>query len=162
MGKEGDATPFAEVTVDNISAALHSCGYQSRGWEVITDRSVAKLVCKAAKLGPFKWLLFEHSSCRAAAGHVQRAHRAPAAGPDFPQPHLLPAPQAHGAGRALPLPHNQRTSLQSALLAMRLLGRCLFVQLWLSQWGIVRAPQHRQTFHTLISPVVGSLLTSST
>ena len=34
MGKEGDATPFTDVTVDNISIALHKCGYQSRGWEV--------------------------------------------------------------------------------------------------------------------------------
>lgn len=25
MGKEGDATPFTSVTVDNISAALHRC-----------------------------------------------------------------------------------------------------------------------------------------
>ena len=25
VGKEGDATPFADVTVDNISAALHRC-----------------------------------------------------------------------------------------------------------------------------------------
>jgi DNA-directed RNA polymerase II subunit RPB2 len=35
VGKEGDATPFTDVTVDNISAALHGCGYQSRGWEVM-------------------------------------------------------------------------------------------------------------------------------
>jgi len=34
MGKEGDATPFTDVTVDNISIALQKCGYQSRGWEV--------------------------------------------------------------------------------------------------------------------------------
>ena len=27
MGKEGDATPFADVTVDNISSALHRCGF---------------------------------------------------------------------------------------------------------------------------------------
>ena len=35
VGKEGDATPFTTVTVENISAALHKCGYQSRGWEVM-------------------------------------------------------------------------------------------------------------------------------
>lgn len=35
MGKEGDATPFTNVTVENISTALHKCGYQSRGWEVM-------------------------------------------------------------------------------------------------------------------------------
>ncbi|XP_039016277.1 DNA-directed RNA polymerase II subunit RPB2-like [Hibiscus syriacus] len=30
MGKEGDATPFTDVTVDNISRSLHKCGYQMR------------------------------------------------------------------------------------------------------------------------------------
>jgi RNA polymerase Rpb2, domain 6 len=35
VGKEGDATPFTTVTVENISTALHKCGYQSRGWEVM-------------------------------------------------------------------------------------------------------------------------------
>ena len=34
-GNEGDATPFTEVTVDDISKTLHSLGYQSRGWEVM-------------------------------------------------------------------------------------------------------------------------------
>jgi DNA-directed RNA polymerase II subunit RPB2 len=35
IGSEGDATPFTDVTVDNISQALHQLGYQSRGWEVM-------------------------------------------------------------------------------------------------------------------------------
>ncbi|KAK1375315.1 DNA-directed RNA polymerase subunit beta [Heracleum sosnowskyi] len=35
MGKEGDATPFTDVTVDNISKALHKCGYQMRGFETM-------------------------------------------------------------------------------------------------------------------------------
>ncbi|KAF2303335.1 hypothetical protein GH714_016852 [Hevea brasiliensis] len=35
MGKEGDATPFTDVTVDNISRALHKCGYQMRGFETM-------------------------------------------------------------------------------------------------------------------------------
>ncbi|KAK6919565.1 DNA-directed RNA polymerase, subunit 2, hybrid-binding domain [Dillenia turbinata] len=34
-GKEGDATPFTDVTVDNISKALHKCGYQMRGFETM-------------------------------------------------------------------------------------------------------------------------------
>ena len=33
MGKEGDATPFTPVTVENISDMLHQCGYQKRGNE---------------------------------------------------------------------------------------------------------------------------------
>ena len=35
MGNEGDATPFTDVTVDNISQTLHQLGYQSKGWEVM-------------------------------------------------------------------------------------------------------------------------------
>ena len=35
MGNEGDATPFTDVTVENISQTLHMLGYQSRGWEVM-------------------------------------------------------------------------------------------------------------------------------
>jgi len=35
MGKEGDATPFTPVTVENISDMLHQCGYQKRGNEVM-------------------------------------------------------------------------------------------------------------------------------
>lgn len=35
IGSEGDATPFTDVTVENISHALHNLGYQSRGWEVM-------------------------------------------------------------------------------------------------------------------------------
>ena len=34
-GKEGDATPFTSVTVDDISTTLHDLGYQSKGWEVM-------------------------------------------------------------------------------------------------------------------------------
>lgn len=34
VGQEGDATPFTDVTVDNISQTLHKSGYQQRGWEV--------------------------------------------------------------------------------------------------------------------------------
>lgn len=34
VGQEGDATPFTDVTVENISNKLHECGYQCRGWEV--------------------------------------------------------------------------------------------------------------------------------
>lgn len=34
-GDEGDATPFTDVTVEGISEALHKCGYQMRGNEVL-------------------------------------------------------------------------------------------------------------------------------
>ena len=35
VGNEGDATPFTDVTVEDISQHLHSLGYQNRGWEVM-------------------------------------------------------------------------------------------------------------------------------
>lgn len=35
MGNEGDATPFTDVTVENISSTLHQLGYQNKGWEVM-------------------------------------------------------------------------------------------------------------------------------
>lgn len=35
MGNEGDATPFTDVTVEDISTMLHNCGYQSTGWEAM-------------------------------------------------------------------------------------------------------------------------------
>lgn len=34
-GKEGDATPFTNVNVDNISKGLHKCGYQKHGFETV-------------------------------------------------------------------------------------------------------------------------------
>jgi DNA-directed RNA polymerase II subunit RPB2 len=35
LGKEGDASPFTDVSVDAISKNLHSYGFQSRGFEVM-------------------------------------------------------------------------------------------------------------------------------
>ncbi len=32
---QGDATPFTDVTVHQISQALKVCGYQQRGFEVL-------------------------------------------------------------------------------------------------------------------------------
>lgn len=69
MGKEGDATPFTDVTVDNISAALHGCGYQSRGWEVMYNGHTGRQLkvssfssCSAVHLASFK--LDKHSQLR--------------------------------------------------------------------------------------------------
>ncbi|KAF6148197.1 hypothetical protein GIB67_011972, partial [Kingdonia uniflora] len=38
-GKEGDATPSTDVTVDNISRALHNCEYQMHGFETMYNGS---------------------------------------------------------------------------------------------------------------------------
>lgn len=34
QGQEGDATPFTDVKVDDVSEQLHTRGYQRYGWEV--------------------------------------------------------------------------------------------------------------------------------
>ena len=35
VGREGDATPFTSVAVEDVSRMLHACGYQARGWETM-------------------------------------------------------------------------------------------------------------------------------
>eukprot|EP00472_Partenskyella_glossopodia_P014116 CAMPEP_0197530064 /NCGR_PEP_ID=MMETSP1318-20131121/30496_1 /TAXON_ID=552666 /ORGANISM="Partenskyella glossopodia, Strain RCC365" /LENGTH=1189 /DNA_ID=CAMNT_0043085741 /DNA_START=233 /DNA_END=3802 /DNA_ORIENTATION=- len=35
MGEEGDATPFTDVTAQQVSDKLHECGYQQRGAEIM-------------------------------------------------------------------------------------------------------------------------------
>ena len=35
VGKEGDATPFIDLSYQKISDMLHQCGYQQRGWETM-------------------------------------------------------------------------------------------------------------------------------
>ena len=60
MGKEGDATPFAEVTVDNISAALHTCGYQSRGWETMYNGHTGRRLQAQIFLNPTYYQRLKH------------------------------------------------------------------------------------------------------
>lgn len=60
MGKEGDATPFAEVTVDNISAALHRCGYQSRGWETMYNGHTGRRLQAQIFLNPTYYQRLKH------------------------------------------------------------------------------------------------------
>jgi len=47
IGSEGDATPFTDVTVENISHALHGLGYQCRGWEVMYNGHTGGGNCRA-------------------------------------------------------------------------------------------------------------------
>jgi hypothetical protein len=49
IGNEGDATPFTDVTVENISQTLHQLGYQSRGWEVMYNGHTGE--CGGGRLG---------------------------------------------------------------------------------------------------------------
>ena len=60
MGKEGDATPFTDVTVDNISAALHRCGYQSRGWEVMYSGHTGRQLHAQIFLNPTYYQRLKH------------------------------------------------------------------------------------------------------
>ncbi|KAL4856586.1 DNA-directed RNA polymerase II subunit RPB2 [Chlorella vulgaris] len=60
MGKEGDATPFTSVTVDNISAALHRCGYQSRGWEVMYNGHTGRQLQAQIFLNPTYYQRLKH------------------------------------------------------------------------------------------------------
>lgn len=60
VGKEGDATPFAEVTVDNISAALHNCGYQSRGWETMYNGHTGRRLQAQIFLNPTYYQRLKH------------------------------------------------------------------------------------------------------
>lgn len=65
VGKEGDATPFADVTVDNISSALHRCGYQSRGWEVMYNGHTGRRLQAQIFLNPTYYQRLKHMvSCR--------------------------------------------------------------------------------------------------
>ena len=60
MGKEGDATPFTDVTVDNISAALQRCGYQSRGWEVMYSGHTGRQLNAQIFLNPTYYQRLKH------------------------------------------------------------------------------------------------------
>ncbi len=68
MGKEGDATPFAEVTVDNISAALHTCGYQSRGWETMYNGHTGRRLQAQIFLNPTYYQRLKHMVRHCATG----------------------------------------------------------------------------------------------
>ncbi|KAK7376096.1 hypothetical protein VNO78_34948 [Psophocarpus tetragonolobus] len=60
MGKEGDATPFTDVTVDNISKALHKCGYQMRGFESMYNGHTGRRLSAMIFLGPTYYQRLKH------------------------------------------------------------------------------------------------------
>ncbi|XP_022723358.1 DNA-directed RNA polymerase II subunit RPB2 isoform X2 [Durio zibethinus] len=60
MGKEGDATPFTDVTVDNISRALHKCGYQMRGFETMYNGHTGRRLTSMIFLGPTYYQRLKH------------------------------------------------------------------------------------------------------
>ncbi|KAI3952972.1 hypothetical protein MKX01_028664 [Papaver californicum] len=60
VGKEGDATPFTDVTVDNISKALHKCGYQMRGYETMYNGHTGRKLTSMIFLGPPYYQRLKH------------------------------------------------------------------------------------------------------
>ena len=60
MGKEGDATPFTDVTVDNLSRTLHKCGYQMRGFERMYNGHTGRQLEAMIFLGPTYYQRLKH------------------------------------------------------------------------------------------------------
>ena len=62
-GQEGDATPFTEVTVENISEELSRLGYHSRGWETMYNGHTGRQlqVCLAGSVGGRLCVRVRHS-----------------------------------------------------------------------------------------------------
>ena len=50
----------AQVTVDNISAALQGCGYQSRGWEVMYNGHTGRQLQARIFLNPTYYQRLKH------------------------------------------------------------------------------------------------------
>ncbi|KAF2268347.1 DNA-dependent RNA polymeras-like protein II second largest subunit [Lojkania enalia] len=59
-GNEGDATPFTEVTVEEISKILRGMGYQSRGFEVMYNGHTGKKLRAQIFLGPTYYQRLRH------------------------------------------------------------------------------------------------------
>ncbi|WJX29898.1 DNA-dependent RNA polymerase II [Trifolium repens] len=84
MGKEGDATPFTDVTVDSISKSLHKCGYQLRGFETMYNGHTGRRLSAMIFLGPTYYQRLKHmvddKIHSRGRGPVQILTRQPAAG----------------------------------------------------------------------------------
>jgi DNA-directed RNA polymerase II subunit RPB2 len=60
LGDVGLATPFTGVTVANISNALHKCGYQERGNEVLYNGHTGKRLAAKIFIGPTFYQRLKH------------------------------------------------------------------------------------------------------
>jgi len=59
-GEEGDATPFTDVTVEDISRTLHKCGYQLRGYEVMYNGHTGRRMNARIFIGPTYYQRLKH------------------------------------------------------------------------------------------------------
>ncbi|OLL21764.1 DNA-directed RNA polymerase II subunit RPB2 [Neolecta irregularis DAH-3] len=59
-GYEGDATPFTEVTVEQVSQQLRNQGFQSRGFEVMYNGHTGKKLMAQVFLGPTYYQRLKH------------------------------------------------------------------------------------------------------
>jgi len=59
-GREGDATPFTWVTVDEISQQLKALGYQSRGWELMYNGLTGRPLEAHIFIGPTYYQRLKH------------------------------------------------------------------------------------------------------
>lgn len=59
-GREGDATPFTDVTVDGVSALLREHGYQSRGFEIMYNGHTGRKLRAQVFFGPTYYQRLRH------------------------------------------------------------------------------------------------------
>ncbi|KAI9089813.1 hypothetical protein DFS34DRAFT_383073 [Phlyctochytrium arcticum] len=59
-GVEGDATPFTDLTVDQISSALEQFGYQKRGFEVLFNGHTGRKMQAQVYFGPTYYQRLKH------------------------------------------------------------------------------------------------------
>ncbi|KAF2453520.1 DNA-dependent RNA polymerase II RPB140 [Lineolata rhizophorae] len=59
-GSEGDATPFTDVTISDVSGLLRDHGYQSRGFEVMYNGHTGRKLVAQVFLGPTYYQRLRH------------------------------------------------------------------------------------------------------
>jgi len=60
QGCEGDATPFTDVTVEDISKRLHAMGYQKHGNEALYQGHTGRPLCARVFIGPTFYQRLKH------------------------------------------------------------------------------------------------------